>query len=296
MNAVATIGLTKAYRRKKAVKGIDLIVPEGACVVLVGANGAGKSTTLQMLLNLLEPSAGKATVLGVPSHKLKAEHFLKIGYASENQELPPLTTTQYFDHLRTLYPAWRLDDETQLRRRLKIPDRQSLRKLSRGERMKACVVAALPFGPELLVMDEPLSGLDPLSREELVQILIERATDITMLISSHDLGDIERLATHVAIMHEGRLVVQEEVETLLTRFREITVWGAGPCEAPDPTWLNLRRDGSGVTFVHSAFCEADFAAAMIEAFGTDARPSAVPMSLSGISSALMRSLDQAGVA
>lgn len=296
MNVIETSGLAKSFRRKAAVRGVDLMVPEGACMVLVGANGAGKSTTLQMLMNLREASGGTSHVLGVASRALKAAHFQRIGYASENQVLPPMTTTQFFDHLRSLYPAWDQADEDDIRLRLKVPDKRSMRSLSRGERMKTCVSAALPFRPELLVMDEPLSGLDPLSREELVRLLIERAAETTMLISSHDLADLERLATHVAVMHERRLLVQEEVEVLLERFREVTVRGAGDGEPPRGPWLNLRREGDGVSFIHSAYDEASLIGEIAAAFGPDARPVAARLSLSAIASAVMRSLDTEGVA
>ena len=292
MNVIETKALAKSYGRHVAVRGVDLVVPEGACVVLVGANGAGKSTTLQMLVNLVAPTSGEAMVLGRSSRTLRAEAFQRIGYASESQVLPPLTTDQFFDYLRGLYPNWDAELESRIRARLKVPDRRSLRALSRGERMKTAIAAALPFAPELVIMDEPLGGLDPVSREEVVDLLIDRAPDTTMLLSSHDLADLERLATHVVVMHAGRLILQDDVETVLSSFRAVTVRGASGEHRPTPDWLGVQGQGDDLRFVHSRFTETSLAEIQ-SAVGSDAKIAVARMGLPAIMAAVMRAAETA---
>lgn len=291
MNAIETHNLTRHYRRAKAVDGIDLVVPKGATVVLVGANGAGKSTTLQMLMGLIDPTAGSAQVLGWDARRLQAADFRRIGYASENQVVPDYMTVEaWYDYLRPLYPSWDVGLERELRTRFDLPTHR-LKSMSRGERMKACTAAAMVFRPELLVMDEPLSGLDPLSRDELVQALIDQAGETSMLISSHDLTEIERVATHVALMHKGRLILQEETDSLTARFREVTVLldGADQPEGLARSWINRRRSQGLLGFVETAFVsDAALRAKIADRLNPQSAPIIAPMALSAISSAVMR--------
>ncbi|MCA3716131.1 MAG: ABC transporter ATP-binding protein [Phenylobacterium sp.] len=291
MNAIETVSLTKSYGRHVAVRGIDLVVPEGACAVLVGANGAGKSTTLQMLMNLVAPTSGEAIVLGRRSQTLRGEVFQHIGYASESQELPPISTTQFFNYLRGLYPKWDKGLEQETRDRLKVSDKRSLRSLSRGERMKACIAAALPFAPELVVMDEPLGGLDPVSRAAVVDLLIDRAPHTTMLISSHDIADLEGLATHVAVMHAGRLILQDEVEAILSRFRSVNVRGLSSKIQPSTDWLGVQAQDDHMRFVHSRFTETSLAE-IHSVVGPEARIDVSGLSLSAVLTAMMRSAEE----
>ncbi|MDB5437598.1 MAG: ytrB [Caulobacteraceae bacterium] len=291
MNAVETKDLARRFRRTRAVDGIDLIVPKGATVVLVGANGAGKSTTLQMLMGLIDPSAGEARVLGKDCRRLEAADFRRIGYASENQVVPDYMKVEaWFDYLRPLYPSWDVGLERELRRRFDLPAHR-LKSMSRGERMKACAAAALAFRPELLVMDEPLSGLDPLSRDELVRALIDQAGESSMLISSHDLTEIERVATHVALMHKGRLVLQEETDRLTSRFREVSVAIEGQGEIANlaASWINPRRAPGLFSFVETAFGgEGPLGVEVAGRLGVQVKPIVAPMSLAAISGAFMR--------
>ena len=218
---IQTEHLTKRYGRHEAVKDISLAVPEGAALALIGANGAGKTTTLRMLLNLAQPSTGDARVLGKDSRELSATDLARIGYVSENQKLPDgLTVAQYFDYLRPLYPTWDGGLEADLRARFDLPADRKLGKLSHGTRLKTVLAAALPFHPTVLILDEPLSGLDPLVRDEVMEGLLANAADTTILISSHELAEIEGFATHVAFIDRGRLLFQEPMEALTGRFRD----------------------------------------------------------------------------
>lgn len=219
---IETEGLSKTFRGHDAVRHVSLSVPKGAVYALVGENGAGKTTTLRMLVNILTPDRGAALVLGVDSRHLARREFLRLGYVSENQTLPDrLTVAQYFRYLRSLYPNWDRRLEAELLGRFALPDDRALGNLSHGMRMKAMLAGALSFRPDLLILDEPLSGLDPLVRDEVMEGLLLQAEDTTILISSHELSEIEGAATHVAFMDRGRMLFAEPVDMVRARFREI---------------------------------------------------------------------------
>src|SRR5207244_3011050 len=138
-----------------------------------------------------------ATVMGVDSRKLSTRELSRIGYVSENQAMPArLTVGDYIDYLRPFYPTWDRQVESSLRSRLHLPAERRIGDLSHGMRMKMSLACALPFRPKLLILDEPFSGLDPLVREEFMEGLLEQAGEMTILISSHELGEIDGVATH----------------------------------------------------------------------------------------------------
>jgi ABC-2 type transport system ATP-binding protein len=213
-----------ARRRHEAVRSLTLSIPQGAACALLGPNGAGKTTTLKMLMNLLHPTTGAATILGVDSRKLAPAQYEQIGYISENQKLPlHLTIRDFLAFCRSLYPAWDPALETRLLAHFALPPDRKLKHLSRGERMKASLLSSLAYRPKLIVMDEPFTGLDPIVRDELTQGLLELAAtgDWTLLISSHDIDDVERLIDRVAILNAGRLLLQEPLDTLQQRLRTV---------------------------------------------------------------------------
>ena len=221
MHAVETFGLQRRFGSLDAVHGLDLQVRQGSVFALIGPNGAGKTTTLKMLMNLLRPSAGRASVLGRDSRQLGPAEFQRIGYVSENQDLPYwMTPVQLFDYCRPLYPRWDTDLERALHRDLDLNARQPLRTLSRGTRMKAALLSSLAYRPELVVLDEPFSGLDPLVRDELTRALLETAGEgaWSVLLSSHDIEEVERLADWIGYIDRGRLVFSEPVQSCSTAF------------------------------------------------------------------------------
>ena len=197
---IETENLTKRFRRQGGVQGVPLSVPEGATCALIGANGAGKTTLMRLLVNILAPDRGSAHVLGTDSRRLNSADRLRIGYVTENQELPDrLSVAEYFVYVRGLYPNWDLTLEQQLRAQFELPPGRLLGKLSHGMRMKAMLIGALAFRPRLLILDEPLSGLDPLTRDEVMSGMLTQAGETTILISSHELAEIEGCVTHVEI-------------------------------------------------------------------------------------------------
>jgi ABC-2 type transport system ATP-binding protein len=225
-NAIETHDLTRRFGRLEAVDGLDLSVPAGSFFALVGPNGAGKTTTIKLLMNLIRPTRGSATVLDTSSQKLCAADFQRIGYVSENQRLPDwMTTAQLLAYCRPFYPSW--DDALagKLTKELNLDARVPLASLSRGSRMKAALLSALASRPELVVLDEPFTGLDPVVRDELIRALLELPSEkpCTVLVSSHDIEEVERLADWVGFLDRGRLRFAEPVATLLTRFRVVEV-------------------------------------------------------------------------
>lgn len=225
--AIKARQLSKRIGKRTLLAQLDLTVPHGAILALIGANGAGKSTLIKLLLNMWEPSTGEATVLGMPSTSLRGAAFQRIGYVSEKQEMPEwITVGALMDHLRPMYPVW---DDRDLLDELQLPLDRKIKHLSRGMRMKAALASVLAFKPELLIMDEPFTGLDTAIRTELVKALLGRThvensdSATTIVISSHDLDEMESFATHVAFLHEGELLFAEPIEKLLTRCREVTV-------------------------------------------------------------------------
>ena len=251
--------LWKKFGRFDALRGLSFDVPDGSAFALIGANGAGKTTTIKVLMNIIEPTRGSATLLGVDSRKVSPRELAQIGYVSENQDMPSrLTVGEYVAYLRPFYPAWDLELEASIARQLRLPLERRIGDLSHGMRLKMALMCALPFRPKLLILDEPFSGLDPLVRDEFMEGLLEQAGEMTILISSHELGEIDGVATHVAFLDEGKLLFQESMSDLTGRFREVHV--TLEAEAAKPTtspkeWMQIRAIGNVLTFVDTRFDE-----------------------------------------
>jgi len=249
--------LHKKFGRFEALRGLNFEVPEGSAFALIGANGAGKTTTIKVLMNILEPSHGTVEVLGVDSRKLSPRELAQIGYVSENQEMPSrLTVEEYIAYLRPFYATWDRELEQTISKQLRLPLERRIGDLSHGMRMKMALLCALPYRPKLLVLDEPFSGLDPLVRDEFMEGLLNQAGEMTVLLSSHELGEIDGVATHVAFLDEGKLLFQESMGELMGRFRVVHVTleqaAMAPSEAPKE-WLQMRAMGNVLTFVDTRF-------------------------------------------
>jgi len=249
--------LHKKFGRFEALRGLNFEVPEGSAFALIGANGAGKTTTIKVLMNILEPSHGSIEVLGVDSRRLSPKELAQIGYVSENQEMPSrLTVAEYVAYLRPFYGTWDRELEQTIAKQLRLPVERRIGDLSHGMRMKMALLCALPYRPKLLVLDEPFSGLDPLVRDEFMEGLLNQAGEMTVLLSSHELGEIDGVATHVAFLDEGKLLFQESMSELMGRFREVHVTLEHEAAPPRPApkeWLQVRAMGNVLTFVDTRF-------------------------------------------
>jgi ABC-2 type transport system ATP-binding protein len=290
---IRTENLSKRFGRTAAVDSISVAVPEGSIYALVGANGAGKTTLIKLLMNILRPSEGRSEVLGVDSHKLTGERFDRIGYVSENQELPDgMTVGGMLEYFRGFYPNWDRALERELVQQFDLPLKRSLKHLSRGMKMKAAFASSLAYRPSLIVLDEPFSGLDPLVRDELIEGLIERAPETTIFLSSHDLAEIESFSSHVGYLQEGRLLFSEEMATLSNRFRDVTVTLASPSSLPanlPAAWLEPQTADCVLHFVHSEFKEGNSQRELAERIPSARDIAFEPMSLREIFLAIARS-------
>lgn len=269
--------LWKKFGRHEALHGLSFSVPEGSAYALIGANGAGKTTTIRILMNILEAERGKATVLGVDSSRLSPSELAQIGYVSENQDMPArLTVAEYLDYLRPFYPTWDQALEASISGQLRLPASRRIGDLSHGMRMKMALACALPFRPKLLILDEPFSGLDPLVRDEFMEGILQQAGEMIVLISSHELNEIDGVATHVGFLDEGKLLFEESMSDLTARFREVHVTldreASPPGHAPKE-WLNVRTLGNVLMFVDSRFSEDRLSAGIgsLNAYGMSTR-------------------------
>jgi ABC-2 type transport system ATP-binding protein len=259
---IETADLSLRYGRTEAVRHLTMEVPAGSVYALIGPTGAGKTTTIKALMNLLRPSSGRASVLGTDSRQVGPAVLRRIGYVSENQELPLwMTPSDLLAFCAPFYPSWDRAFAASLANQLALPLDKPLKACSRGMRMKAALVASLAFHPELLVLDEPFAGLDALVREEFAAGILEVAggdRPWTVFISSHDIDEVERLADWIGLINDGRLELAEPVSSLVARFRRIEVTTEGAASvpvSPPASWLLAEAAGRTVLFVESQFVE-----------------------------------------
>jgi len=273
-SVIRTEALSKNYRYTEALRDLALEVPEGSIYALVGPNGAGKTTAIKVLMNILRPTRGRSEVLDVDSRKLGPAEFARIGYVSENQEMPEWMTVEYFlGFLRPFYPTWDEALAQDLVRQFELPRNRKLRQLSRGMRMKAALASSLAYRPKLIVLDEPFTGLDALVRDELIEGVLARAESTTVLISSHDLAEIESFASHVGYLEQGRLRFSEELDTLTGRFREVVLTFDGPRPLPPAlprSWVQTETIGPVIRFVDTEF-DAERTPATVRSLFPDVR-------------------------
>ena len=291
--AIRTQNLSRRFGKTVAVDHVDLEVPEGAIYALVGANGAGKTTIIKMLMNIFRPSDGHAEVLGADAARLAGKAFSRIGYVSENQEMPEwMTVGGMLSYYRPFYPDWDSSLEDQLVRQFDLPLARKIKHLSRGMRTKAAFASSLAYRPSLIVLDEPFSGLDPLVRDELIEGLLDRAPETTVFLSSHDLAEIESFSSHIGFLEQGRLLFSEELPTLSERFREVTVTLERPSPVPTnhpASWLQAEAADCVVRFVHSNYKQEITDRELAESFPSARNISFDPMPLRSIFLAIAKS-------
>jgi len=251
--------LTKRYKDQDAVDGLDLSIQPGSIYALLGPNGAGKTTALKMLMGIIEPTEGDCGILGSPSHRMESSTYQRIGYVSENQKLPDwMTLDQLLRYLRPCYPKWDQSLESKLLRDYDLPLDKKLKAMSRGMRMKTKFLISLVYHPDILVLDEPFSGLDPVIREECIDGLLDWAQpgSRTALISSHDIEDVERIADSVGIIEKGKLELDEEVDSLKDRIRRVSVMVSENTDLPRSLpsgWKSARSNIRNIEFIDTEF-------------------------------------------
>jgi ABC-2 type transport system ATP-binding protein len=224
-NAFCLQGVSKTFSYFR-LEGLNLSLPQGQIMGLVGPNGAGKSTTIRLLMGLVAADAGAIEALGfrIPDQVEQAKR--AIAFVSDDMRLFSNATLDW--HMRfvaSIYPQWDALYARQLLKRFNLRAEQTVTKLSRGEHVKALLLLALARRPALLVLDEPTSGLDPVARHELLAELMEIVRDErrSILFSSHNTQDVERICDQIAFIDRGRLVDSRDKESFLERWRRISV-------------------------------------------------------------------------
>lgn len=216
----------KQFGTTPVLTGVDLSIPRGAVVGILGTNGAGKTTLLKCLLGLLKIDQGQATLLGEDPWSLSAEAKARLGYVPQEVRLFPwMKVRQLIGYTSAFYPHWDHDWTAQLVQRWQVSLGQRVGVLSTGQLQKLALVLALGHRPELLLLDEPVASLDPVARREFLKSVLAIVEDQchTVLFSTHITSDLERVASHVAILRNGKIAYFDELDTLKDRVKRLRI-------------------------------------------------------------------------
>lgn len=237
MNAAIEVrGLTKIYDGHTVVRNLDWTVNTGSACAFLGANGAGKSTTLRMLMGFTPRDGGEARVLGEDVWNPSAEVRARMGYVAEESILPAWAKVETLVELhRHLYPRWNRDFEAELRDLLQVPYGSRVATLSKGQKRRAMLLLALSQSPDLLILDEPASGLDVEGRRELLGLLGRFLVDEghSLVLSTHIVSDVERFASDVAVIRRGQLLEHAPLDELQENVKLLRVPEALYQQKPD---------------------------------------------------------------
>lgn len=260
---IETHELTKRYGRFEAVRSLDLTVNMGRITGFLGRNGAGKSTTIKMLLGMTHPTAGVGMVLGRPIHDPKANREMRrhVAYVGEDKQLYAyMTVEQIIRFTRSFYPDWQPQVEKRLLKEYQLPMTRKIKALSKGMRTKLALLLALSRRPSLLILDEPSEGLDPVSIEELLEAIVTAAADgTTVFFSSHQIAEVERVAEHVCIIDRGTRVTDFSLDDMRQEYRRITLGFSKqqPCDKFRIQGIQqIRMDGRQVVLVANQNADA----------------------------------------
>jgi ABC-2 type transport system ATP-binding protein len=251
--------VTVRYGRRVAVDHVSLNVAPGAVYALLGRNGAGKSSLVRCLLGQLRPDHGSVQLFGSDAWRERAKLMLRTGVVSEEADAPPdirINALASF-HAR-LYPQWQQQAFDDRLSRFGIAATGRFGDLSKGQKKQVALALALATSPELLILDDPTLGLDVVARKSLFEEVIADLADrgITILITTHDLASIESIADRVGILNDGRLVLDEDAETLKARFRRVRVAGPAPVLAEKQLAVaSARAWGNGTEAVVTNYNE-----------------------------------------
>lgn len=220
MNALEIKNLSKSYAGFN-LNNISMTLPSGCILGLIGENGAGKSTTIKLILNMIKRDAGTIKILGKDNLDNMKDLKEDIGVVLDEIGCPEfLTSKQINSIMKNTYRKWDENEYFDLLKKLSVPENKIFREFSRGMKMKLGISIALSHSPKLLILDEATSGLDPVVREEVVDIFSEFTRDEThsILISSHIVSDLEKLCDYIAFLHKGELMLIEEKDVLLEKY------------------------------------------------------------------------------
>jgi len=254
MNAdhvIETQDLTRYYNGKCVVDSLNLQVPRGCVFGFLGRNGSGKTTTIRMLLGLVQPTRGSSALFGTDSTQLTPALRARVGYLTEEHRVNMWMTVQENGHFQSqFYPQWNVKVFQSILDHFRLKPDAKAKDLSRGERAGLALALTLAPEPELMIMDDPALGLDPVARRALVEsmLYITRRQDRTILFSTHILSDVERVADHIAILDQSVLRVRCPLEVFRERVRRYLVRfpGTPPDLSTVPGVLQSSRSNQDV--------------------------------------------------
>src|SRR5258708_1536001 len=240
--------LSRRFGATLALDELSLSVPRGAVFGVVGANGSGKTTLIRHLLGLLRAQTGSVHVFERDPVRDPVGVLSRIGYLSEENDLPPwMRVRELLRYLRAFYPAWDDDFAEELRRTFALDPEARVRELSRGQRARTGLLVALAYRPELLILDEPSTGLDPLARRDILAAVLRTVAEEgrTVLFSSHLLDEVERVSDYVALLDRGKVMVQGPLDKVREAHRLLTVRFDGPRPRPPEVAGMFGWEGGG---------------------------------------------------
>jgi ABC-2 type transport system ATP-binding protein len=233
-NVIETDALTKHYGSFEAVRGLSLHVETGSITGFLGQNGAGKSSTIRMLLGMMRPTSGGGRVLGhdITDPAASVEMRERIAYVAEDKRLYDyMSVGQLIEFTRPFYPTWSREVERELLDEFRLPLERPIKKLSKGMRTQTALLVAFARGADLLILDEPTEGLDPVVTEKVLQLVVRAAADGTsVFFSSHQIAEVEQVADRVLMIDRGKLVLDTTMDAVKETFRRIRAVYAEPRE------------------------------------------------------------------
>lgn len=234
---VETSQLCKSFTGKPALCGLDLHVPAGSIFGFLGRNGAGKTTTIKTLMGLLKPDSGNAHVFDIPvaDADRSIEIRRRIGFVTEDKELYSyMTVEQIIQFTRPFFPKWRKDLEQHYLKMFDLPPKRKISGLSKGMRSKLMLLLAISRGAELLILDEPTDGLDPVAIEDILREIVALAatSGTTIFFSSHQLSEVEQIADHIGIINQGKMIVAGSLDDMKVRYQRLRVVFQNSIELP----------------------------------------------------------------
>ena len=225
-NVIEIQGVTRRFGAKRALDNVSLAVPRGVVFGLVGANGAGKTTLIRHVLGLLKAQTGSVRVFGLDPVQEPVSVLSRIGYLSEEGDLPGwMRIDELMRYMRAFYPTWDEDYAQDLRRQFDLDPAAKVKTLSKGQKARAGLLVALAYRPELLLLDEPSSGLDPIVRRDILGAIVRTIADEgrTVLFSSHLLDEVERISDRVAMLKGGRILFTGELDEITQTHHRLTL-------------------------------------------------------------------------
>jgi ABC-2 type transport system ATP-binding protein len=252
-------GLSRKFRKKEALKNVDLSVSRGRVLGLVGENGAGKTTLIKHLMGLLKAQQGTVRIFGIDPVKDPVGALSRIGYLSEERDLPHwMRVDELMKYTRAFYPDWDASYAEELRQIFKLDESSKIKQLSQGQKARAALITALAYRPPLLLLDEPSSGLDPVVRRDILGAIIRTIADEgrTILFSSHLLEEVEQVADDVAMIHNGQIVMHDSLENIRKSHHFVTIRFPEPVQKPPRFPGALSIEGKGDEW--TVLCNGNF--------------------------------------